>query len=362
MQIQWDLPPQESAINGGTSDRAYLQLLIEHSPIAIVTLNSSHQAQDCNPTFEKMFGYTRAEIINTSFDDLIASGDKLDEARGFTLSVLHGDKTHMVTRRQRKGGEWIDVDIHGIPLIVDGVLRGVYGLYVDITERTRAESSLRQLSLELMHLQENEKRRIARELHDATSQELALLSLSLGKLQRKLPGEDRELQDLLDTVKELTRQCTQKIRSASYLLHPPLLQEAGLVPAISWLAEGFAQRTGIRVHVRISPKLGRLAEMAEMAIFRVVQESLSNVLRHSNSKVVEIRLSRRPGTINLSVKDRRPAALDGARPQAIDTRPHAGVGITGMKERVQELGGQLDVRTVTGGMIVVASLPARACA
>jgi two-component system, NarL family, sensor kinase len=359
MQIQWNSPPQESAFNTGNSDRAYLQLLIEHSPIAIVILNSSHQAQHCNPTFEKMFGYTRPEIVRGSFDELIAAGDKLDEARRFTLSVLHGEKTHMVTRRRRKDGEWIDVDIHGIPLVVNGVLRGVYGLYVDITERTRAESSLRQLSLELMHLQEKEKRRIARELHDATSQELALLSLSLGKLQRKLPGEDRELQDLLNTIKELTRQCTQKIRSASYLLHPPLLQEAGLVPAISWLAEGFAERTGIRVNVRISPKLGRLAEMAEMAIFRVVQESLSNVLRHSDSKVVDIRLSRRPGTINLSVKDRCPG---GGRPQAIETHQHAGVGIAGMKERVQELGGKLDVRTVTGGMIVVASLPARACA
>jgi signal transduction histidine kinase len=184
---------------------------------------------------------------------------------------------------------------------------------------------------------------------------LALLSLSLGKLQRKLPSEDRELQELLNTIKELTRQCTQKIRSASYLLHPPLLQEAGLVPAISWLAEGFAQRTGIRVNVRISPKLGRLAEMAEMAIFRVVQESLSNVLRHSTSNVVDIRLSRHPGTIKLSVKDRRPG--DSLAP-VHDAHHHPGIGIAGMKERLKELGGQLDVHTVSGGMIVVASLPA----
>jgi two-component system, NarL family, sensor kinase len=359
MQTQWNSLPQESFINSGGSDRAYLQLLIEHSPIAIVILNSFHQAQQCNPTFERMFGYTRSEIVNGSFDELIASGDKLDEARRFTLSVLHGEKTHMVTRRRRKDGEWIDVDIHGIPLVVNGVLRGVYGLYVDITERTRAESSLRHLSLELMQLQEKEKRRIARELHDATSQELALLSLSLGKLQRKLPGEDRELQELLNTIKELTRQCTQKIRSASYLLHPPLLQEAGLVPAISWLAEGFAERTGIRVNVRISPKVGRLAEMAEMAIFRVVQESLSNVLRHSSSNVVDIRLSRRPGTINLSVKDCRPG---DAPAQANENHHPGGVGIAGMKERLQELGGRLDVRAVTGGMMVIASLPARASA
>jgi two-component system, NarL family, sensor kinase len=99
--------------------------------------------------------------------------------------------------------------------------------------------------------------------------------------------------------------------------------------------------------------------MTEMAIFRVVQESLSNVLRHSSSKVVDIRLSRRPGTINLSVKDRRPG---GAPARPIGIAHHAGVGISGMKERLKELGGWLDVRTMTGGMVVVASIPARASA
>jgi len=264
MKIQWKALPGDSSISShADSDKAYLQLLIEHSPIAIVILNSSHQAKHCNPIFERMFGYTRAEIVDRNFDELIAFGETLDEARRCTRSVLHGEKTNMVTRRRRKDGVWIDVDIHGIPLIVDGVLRGVYGLYVDITERTRAESSLRQLSLELMHLQEKEKRRIARELHDATSQELALLSMRLGQLQRKLPPQDLELLELVNNIRDLTRQCTQKIRTASYLLHPPLLQEAGLVPAISWLAEGFAERTGIRVNVKISSKLGRLAEQRD---------------------------------------------------------------------------------------------------
>lgn len=353
MHSEWSSP--DPSISGTDPDRAYLQLLIEHSPIAIVILNSSHQAERCNPTFEKMFGYTRSEIVNRNFDELIAAGDTLDEARRCTLSVLNGEKTHMVTRRRRKDGVWIDVDIHGIPLVVDGVLRGVYGLYVDITERKRAESSLRHLSLELMHLQEKEKRRIARELHDATSQELALLSLNLGKLQRKLPAGDRELMELLSTIKDLTCQCAQKIRSASYLLHPPLLQEAGLIPAISWLADGFAERTGIRVNVRISSKVGRLAEIAELVIFRVVQESLSNVLRHSSSNVVDIRLSRYPRTIKLSVKDRGPAEQPA---RMIHRAPHQdGVGIAGMRERLKELGGQLDVHTMSDGMIVVASIP-----
>jgi two-component system, NarL family, sensor kinase len=356
MQTQWDSFSQMPSMSGKAgSDRAYLQLLIEHSPIAIVILNSSHQAERCNPTFERMFGYTRAEIVDRNFDELIACEDALEEARQCTLSVLHGEKVRFATRRRRKDGVLIDVDIHGIPLIVDGVLRGVYGLYVDITERTRAESALRHLSLELMHSQEKEKRRIARELHDATSQELALLSMSLGRLQRKLPPGDRELRELMSNIKDLAQQCTQKIRSASYLLHPPLLEEAGLIPAISWLAEGFAKRSDIRVNVKISSRLGRLTEMAELTIFRVVQESLSNVIRHSTSSEVNIRLSRFQHNIRLSITNRGAVVSSG---RSDDILRHDGVGISGMRERLQELGGHLDVHAVTNGMVVIASLPA----
>jgi PAS domain S-box-containing protein len=336
------------------SDRAYLQLLIEHSPIAIVMLNSSHRAERCNPAFERMFGFSRSEIVNRNFDELIACGDMLHDAQHYTSSVLDGEKVHVATRRRRKDGTWIDVDMLGIPLVIGGVLRGVYGMYVDLSERTRAESSLRQLSRELVQIQENEKRRIGRELHDATSQELALLSMKLSKLQRRLPQEDKEVLGLVTSIRDLARQCAQKIRSASYLLHPPLLQEAGLVPAISWLAEGFAERAGIRVNVHISSKLGRLADAVELAIFRVVQESLSNVLRHSPKSEVDIRLSRKKEIIRLSVENRDSSGVPSPKRAVLD---HSGVGIAGMRERMEELGGHLDVHSAKGGVTVVASLP-----
>jgi PAS domain S-box-containing protein len=131
MKIEWKSLPADTAVSSHQdSDKAYLQLLIEHSPIAIVILNSLHQAEHCNPTFVRMFGYTPGEIVNRNFDELIAFDDTLDEARRCTRSVLHGEKMQLVTRRRRKDGVWIDVDIHGIPLIVDGVLRGVYGLHL----------------------------------------------------------------------------------------------------------------------------------------------------------------------------------------------------------------------------------------
>jgi two-component system NarL family sensor kinase len=337
-------------------DKAYLQLLIEHSPIAIVMLNSFHQAEQCNPAFETIFGFNRAEIVNRNFDELIACGEMLEDARRYTASVLKREKVQVATRRRRKDGVWIDVDMIGIPLIIEGVLRGVYGLYVDITERTRAESSLRQLTHELMQSQENEKRRIARELHDATAQELALLSMRLGKLHRTLASQNPEILELVNSIRDLARECTQKIRSASYLLHPPLLQEAGLLPAISWLAQGFAERTGIPVNVQISSKFGRLHEAAELAIFRVVQESLSNVLRHSSSTEVDIRLKRKPDTIQLSVENRGSALI---RKNQNGVLAHQGVGVVGMRERLKELGGQLDLRPADRGMTVVASLPVK---
>ena len=336
------------------TDGAYLQLLIEHSPIAIVMLNSSHRAEHCNPTFERMFGFSRSEIMNRNFDELIAGEEMLNDARRYTSSVLHGEKVHVTTRRRCKDGTWIDVDMFGIPLMINGVLKGVYGLYLDISERTKAESSLRQLSRELIQIQENEKRRIGRELHDSTSQELALLSMALGKLRRRLPPEDKEVHGLVSSIQDLARQCTQKIRSASYLLHPPLLQEAGLVPAISWLAEGFAERAGIRVGVHISSKLGRLADVAELAIFRIVQESLSNVLRHSPGSEVDIRIGRKKQTVRLSVENRD---VSGVPSPMRNVLHHPGVGIAGMRERMEELGGCLEVIPIDGGMTVVASLP-----
>jgi signal transduction histidine kinase len=159
---------------------------------------------------------------------------------------------------------------------------------------------------------------------------------------------------LVNSIRDLALQCTQKIRSASYLLHPPLLAEAGLVPAISWLAEGFAERTGIPVNVRISTKFGRLSDNAELAIFRVVQESLSNVLRHSLSSDVSIRLIRKPHAIELTVENRECA---GAPEKVRNVLQHHGVGIAGMKERLKELGGQLDIRLAGRGMTVAASIP-----
>ncbi len=340
-----------------SSDHAYLSLLVEHSPIAIVILNSSHQTEHCNPAFERVFGYTLEELRQHDFDRLISGRNEWREARHCTRSVLQGDKIHLVTRRRHKSGVQIDVDLHGIPLVVDGVLRGVYGLYVDISERTRTETSLRQLSRELLELQEKEKRRLARELHDATSQDLALLNMSLGKLDRLLGGRDKEIKDLVGSIRELTRQCSQKIRSVSYLLHPPLLQEAGLVPAISWLTEGFSQRSGIPVDLQISKNLGRLAETTELAIFRVVQESLSNVLRHSPSSSVVIRLRRHSKTVRLQVRNCEAGiALQMPLRHAVSL----GVGITGMRERVEELGGQLVVHAATGTTLVAASLPVEA--
>jgi len=335
-------------------DRAYLRLLIKHSPIAIVVLNSFHQAEQCNPAFERIFGFTRAEIVNRNFDELIASGDMLEDAKNYTAAVLERQKVQVITRRRRKDGVWIDVEMLGIPLIINKVLRGVYGLYIDISERTRAESSLRQLTCELMHTQENEKRRIARELHDATAQELALLSMNLGKLHRILSTENAETLALVNSIRDLARQCTQKIRSASYLLHPPLLQEAGLESAISWLGQGFAERTGIPVNVRISSKFGRLSDVAELALFRVTQESLSNVLRHSLSSSVHIRLTRKADAIELTVENRANPDASGTARKIL---PDSGVGIAGMKERLKELGGWLDIRPADHGMTVAASIP-----
>ena len=326
----------------------YLHVLIENSPGAIVVLDSEHRCEMCNPAFERLFQYRCEELTGRNLDELIASPEMVKEAKNMTRSVLGGRKVHAVTRRWRKDHETVEVEIYGVPLVVNGEFRGVYGLYQNITERTRAKDAVRQLSSRLMHLQDEERRRIARDLHDTTSQELAMLNMNLQRLEHMLGRADPGIRELLAGTVQLARECSQRIRTTSYLLHPPLLDEVGLTPAVLWFVEGFAQRSGIHVNLTISPQLGRLLNTAELALYRVLQEALANVLRHSGSSEATVAIKRSRRAVKVIVADRGRGLRQPAGP---------GVGIAGMRERLEELGGSLQVRFSPRGTTVRAVLP-----
>ena len=242
--------------DAGTS-AAYLHALIENSPIAIVVLDGQYRYTMCNPAFEMLFQYTPKELSSADLDDLIAGPEMADEAACLSGRVMRGNKVHTITQRRRRDGMMLDVEIYGIPLMVDDKLAGVYGLYQDVTERNKAQTAFREISGQLENLQQEERRRLARDLHDSTSQELAVLNWNLTRLMNLVGDRDDALKTLVRQTKEIACECSARIRSVAYLLHPPLLGEAGLTQAVPWLAEGFEQRSGIRVTLDMNPDLGR---------------------------------------------------------------------------------------------------------
>ena len=231
----------------------------------------------------------------------------------------------------------------------------------ELVEKDKAlqdtEASLHSLSARILQLQDQERRRIARDLHDITGQELAVVVMSLNQLAKKIdePGVNVH-QSIVDAV-GLVRKVEDEIRTLSYVLHPPLLDDFGLASALNWYVEGFTKRSGIEVDVKSPPDLPRLSTEKETALFRVVQESLTNVLRHSGSRKARIRVSFDKTRITLSLEDEGQgidrAKLSKTNGSSIDT----GVGIAGMRERLQQLGGGLTIHSRARGTEVVASLP-----
>jgi two-component system, NarL family, sensor kinase len=340
---------------GAGTSATYLRALIENSPIALVVLDGQYRYTMCNPAFEKLFQYTPKELSSADLDDLVAGPEMAEEAACLSGQVMRGHKVHTVTQRRRRDGMTIDVEIYGIPLMVDGKLAGVYALYQDVTERNKAQTAFREISGQLENLQQEERRRLARDLHDSTSQELAVLNWNLTRLMGLVGDRDKALKTLVQQTKEIAYECSARIRSVAYLLHPPLLGESGLTLAIPWLAEGFEQRSGIHVTLEISAELKRYRDEIEIAIFRIVQEGLANVLRHSGSLVAKISLCEREGWLELAISDRGKNSAREVLMQAHDRR--TGVGINGMHERTEQLGGCLRIDCNEEGTTVRATLP-----
>ena len=243
-------------------------------------------------------------------------------------------------------------------------LKLVHGeLEARVNQRTAelraAEAGLRMLSGRLMQLQDEERRRIARELHDSSGQALAALSMCLSMVEREREKlTERASRNLADATR-LVRELSQELRTMSHLLHPPLLDEAGLESALRWFVEGFAQRSGIEVDLDLAPELGRLPKEMEIAVFRVVQESLANVHRHSGSKTAHVRLARDAQRVTLEIRDNgRGLAADGKTGPSVPAVP--GVGIQGMRERVRQLGGKFEIQSNDGNTVVRADIPLQA--
>jgi signal transduction histidine kinase len=224
----------------------------------------------------------------------------------------------------------------------------------DITARKEAERSLQQLSGRLLRLQDEERRRIARQLHDITAQNLAVLRMNLSRISRF--AVDPEIKDSVAESIALTEQSIGEIRTFSYLLHPPLIDEAGLLPSLRWFARGFQERSGITVKLTAPEELDRLPSELETAVFRIVQEALTNIQRHSGSAVADIRLEKEPRSIRLEIEDKGHGLPAHLRDQQ-EALMASGVGIAGIRQRVRELGGKMQIESEDRGTRIVVNLP-----
>lgn len=207
-------------------------------------------------------------------------------------------------------------------------------------EILRQSEALRDLSANLLQTQDEERRRIARELHDSAGQVLSALGMSLASMSRSAQDPSRFSRDAAESQK-LVQQLTQEIRTMSYLLHPPLLDECGLAEALRWYIDGIKQRSGLDTRLNISEELGRLTAETELVIFRLVQECLTNVHRHSGSSIAFIRIASEGGNICLEIQDQG-KGIPQKRLAEIQSQG-SGVGIRGMRERIRPFGGQMHI-------------------
>jgi PAS domain S-box-containing protein len=362
LEINRDITEQKRAQEAQRANEERFRLLVDQvRDYAIFMLDVEGYVQTWNSGAERIKGYRAAEIIGKHFSCFYPPKDIQagKPAHGLKVAVLEGRYEDEGWRVRKDGSKfWANVVITALH-DSSGNLSGFAKVTRDKTDHKRAEESLSRLSGRLLKLQDEERRRIARELHDSTSQTLSALALNLSLLQLRTSQLDSEVLKTVSEAVRLADQASNEVRNISHLLHPPDLDEVGLTAAIQWHVRKFTERTGLHVDVQLPPRFQRLNSEQELTLFRVLQEGLTNVHRHSGSSTARVQLALHRGNVVLQIEDTGHGMPTGTLD--LDDGDfgsvNIGVGIRGMRERIRQLGGQLEIRSNRSGTCVTAILP-----
>src|SRR5215469_1249801 len=332
------------------------------SSAGLAILDRNLQYQRISDALAEMDGLSPAEHLGKTVRDVLPGlADQMEPRLLHVLEtgepLMNHEMSGTVPNQDDVTGYW---SANFFPIRNQaGKIEQLGAVIVDITELRRVEESLRHLSSRLMELQDEERRRIARELHDSVGQALTAVKLNLELVTRELDlaSISPRSRQALTECSELATQCAADTRTLSYLLHPPLLDERGLASAVRWYVDGFARRSGIDVSLDLPNTETRLPQTHETTLFRVLQEGLTNIHRHSGSAKASVRLELQPDRVTLELADQGRGMPAASLRACRDSARVLGVGISGMRERVRQLGGQLYIYSSTRGTTVSASLP-----
>jgi len=332
--------------------------LLDLSTDAIFVRDTADRITYWNKGAWELYGYTRDEALGRVTHELLRTEfpEPLENIR------------EQLDRDDRWAGELVHIKKNGTQIVVatrwaldrdsKGDPRSILETNTDITQRKQAERAIKEkeFSARLLQLQDEERRRLARELHDGVGQLLAAMGMNAGKLCAEASKLSQNAARCAEENAKLIEQVSADIRTVSYLLHPPLLDEIGLHSALKWYIDGFTERSKIAAELELPSDSRRLSQDHELCLFRIAQECLTNIHRHSGSPTALVRLLRSPGSITLEVSDEG-TGLNQEKQSKIFSGETAGVGLRGMLERVKQFDGTLEIHSNGKGVTVLVTLP-----
>jgi len=342
------------------------RVLVEQVPavVFIAYLERGISEVYVSPQIEAALGFSQAEWLEDPIRwyGQIHPDDKQRWSSDAAAMCLTGKPLKSAYRVMARDGRvvWFHCEVKMVRR-PDGRPWFLHGIGFDISELKQAEEALRQrtialrnLSARLIRLQDEEHRRLSRELHDSLGQYLVAIKMNLLALKS---SDTNGAEAVFTEIDELLERSITETRTLSHLLHPPALDELGLAAAAKWYVEGFAKRSGIDVSIELPPKMDRLPDAIELTLFRVLQESLTNIHRHSGSPSAEIHFAIDAAEVSLQIRDHGRGMPQGLLDRSQNTGSEAGIGLLGMRERVNELGAHLEITSDTSGTVVNVTIP-----